>query len=246
MLNFTFVFDFEENFNYKINFFGKNLSFDNFKKPKKNRKIKKSKKIKKNSKNKKHENLAFENTNIEIKNIENEKPKINSENIDTEELIKQITNTKKDSKLKIFQKINNFFYKIKNRIFDIKKMFDDIQTIYNKFKNYHDKDDIIKYTKKFFEKFIKSLKPRKIDLNMEVGIGAYETGILLAVIAIILPKLSYNVVGNFERTMIKGNFYIDGRIRIIKIVTLCVNFYLKKPIRKLIKSFITREKQNIN
>lgn len=104
--------------------------------------------------------------------------------------------------------------------------------------NYPNKKQILILTLELFKKIIKNIRPKNISIQAEVGVGPFETGMLMAAIAAIAPELSFNIVGNFTDKVINVKLNISGRISLYKLIWPLVAFSLKKPIRRLIMDII--------
>lgn len=109
--------------------------------------------------------------------------------------------------------------------------------------NYPHKKHIIRLFKNYLKNLLKAIKPKKLIIHGEIGIGAYETGILLATMAMLAPKLSYHVTGNFTQTVINGRLQAKGKLAPSNILLPTISFLIKKPIRNLIKKTYHLAKQ---
>ena len=107
---------------------------------------------------------------------------------------------------------------------------------YQAFRNYPDKQQIVGLTIDLLKKMFRAIKPRHFSLQGEVGIGTFETGMLLGTIFAIKPDL--NISGNFTENVINGKIEIKGSLAFYKILAPIAAFLLKRPIRQLIKNGI--------
>ena len=94
---------------------------------------------------------------------------------------------------------------------------------------------ILKLLRRFGKKLTRRLKPEYLNLSAEIGIGAFNTGRLLAAVAVLLPELSPSITGNFDEQTIKGKISVGGRIKLSHLALPALGLYLKKDIRNAIK-----------
>lgn len=151
---------------------------------------------------------------------------------------------------RIREKINNIAYTIRNTYDKI------IDSLENFEKKLNDLSDNIHYYRiileselfeRTFEKckkklirFLKEIKPRVFEIDLEVGFeDPYTTGEVLAIAGMLYPVIGRNVriYSNFEDEVIRGHGRIRGRKFIITIVTLFIWYKTDKDLNKLIRLF---------
>lgn len=174
--------------------------------------------------------------------------------------IKKDNDNKKESKTRkfnIIEKLKNIWTKIKNFFLGIPKFFRNLK---NKFKNLMQKKENL-FTKintlkdfvseeqnkagfkgllNYIWKLTKHILPRKVRGYVMFGTGdPCSTGQLLGVLALGLPyyKDSVRIVPNFEESMIEGELFLKGRIRLATLLIICIKILLDKRCRQLYNNY---------
>lgn len=121
--------------------------------------------------------------------------------------------------------------KLKDKYIYIAEQIDYYIYIYNRLNNIPNKNKVLKLLKKFLKKILYRLKPKYFNLETEIGIGTYNTGILLAAIAVFLPSVSHLIKGNFTENIFTTKVSIGGKIRLGRIVVPTLILYFRKDVR---------------
>ncbi len=138
--------------------------------------------------------------------------------------------------VKIIKTPQNVFNKIKCTISSI---YDKINMIKKTLEN-----DIFKrafeVTKKRLIKVIKMILPKKIRADFLIGMSdPTVTADILAAYGILYPVLVNKVfiTPEFDRSVLKGDFEIKGRIRIFTLLWAAAVLYFNKDVKKTVKRF---------
>lgn len=129
------------------------------------------------------------------------------------------------------KKDNLTYEKQKDIIKEIKILFDTIN-------NFPNKGQVLNLTKNYIKEVLKIIKPKSFNIQLEVGVGAYHTGLLLAALSIFFPQFSTYVVGNFNENLINGRVFAKSKIWVCSIIWSTIKFFLRKQIRLLTKEII--------
>lgn len=107
----------------------------------------------------------------------------------------------------------------------------------NYFKNMPDKRGFIKLCLGFVKKLLKTIKPKRLELEGVIGAGdpAY-TGLALAAAGMLggIYGSGINVRGDFENAVAEGRISARGGFTPARLAAIAVGFALKKPVRKII------------
>lgn len=85
---------------------------------------------------------------------------------------------------------------------------------------------------------LKHIKPTKIRGNLEFGFDDPSlTGYLLGFLSIWYPVYYKNFIvkGNFETVIIKGDFFLKGRIRVLSLLIIAMKLIIDKNFRRMLK-----------
>lgn len=116
-----------------------------------------------------------------------------------------------------------------------------IKNIYNILEflhNYPNKKQILYLTINYFKDILKRIRPKSFVMEGEIGAGPYYTGLLLGAIALIVPTFSYNLKGNFNEKVLNLSINTRGSISLWSFAWPSIRFFLKKPIREIIKRIL--------
>lgn len=100
------------------------------------------------------------------------------------------------------------------------------------------KQRILRLLRRFLKKLTRRLKPDYFNLEAEVGLGAYNTGRLMAALALFLTDFSPKIVGNFETNTLQGKLSVGGRLQLSHVALPMLGLYFKKDIRNAIRYLI--------
>lgn len=148
----------------------------------------------------------------------------------------------------IFAKIQSFFHKLIGFFDNIRltfsKICDKIGGVKNKIGYYYDlwqKDA----TKKVFEdckgrlvKLFKHLRPKKFSVEIHVGMeDPSTTGMIMGIWGILYPIFGGMIFINpeFDNEVLEGDLILKGKIRIIHVVVVALQFYRDKRLKKLLE-----------
>jgi len=173
-------------------------------------------------------------------------------NLDDE--TENIKKKKKSIFSRFFDAINNIKYTIKRIYANIKKGIEDKKKINDEIKKnihyYHQilTSDLFEITfdktKEKIFKLLKSILPRKWDINLEVGFDdPYTTGEVLAISGMLHPIIweHVHVIGNFEEPIIRGAGKLKGRIYIFSFLKILIYYLTDKDLKRLIRLFKKEE-----
>jgi len=102
----------------------------------------------------------------------------------------------------------------------------------------------LEFTKRLFafiKRILKHILPRKLKVKGEIGFSdPSSTGYLMGIISTIRPSFARSlfVKPNFEREILTGEAYVEGRVSIAYIAFEFVRFYLNKANKEVIKKFL--------
>lgn len=148
---------------------------------------------------------------------------------------------------KLYEKINGFFENIQ---YTIKRFCDKIETISDTIEYYREvvEGEAFKSSlalcKKELAGIIKSVKPRKFEVSLIVGMeDPASTGEILAVCGMLYPIIGghVDVRGDFENRRLEGRVLIVGKLRMFTFLRAAVKVYFNKDIRKLYKLLKRRQ-----
>ncbi len=160
------------------------------------------------------------------KNVNKKETKLNKENDNKTGKNKENKKNKKNKK-----KQNSKQKKDENpTITKIKSMWNFLQLPEN--------EGTLKFITKYLVKIIKWILPKKVEINMEIGLEDPSiTGYIAAVTSIVyvVTKKNVVVVPNFNEEVMKGYFKIRGRLYLYQLVYYIIRVILDKRVRRLIK-----------
>lgn len=137
--------------------------------------------------------------------------------------------------------------------FTIKKIYDKIKEIFKAFDYYKELFEqeetqiLFKYVKKRILGILKSIKPKKINADIEFGTGSPDsTGYIFGLYSMLLPFEGQNVyiTPNFEELILEGDFYIKGHITVFTVAWNTLRLLLNRNIRLFIKRLKREEYVN--
>ncbi len=184
-----------------------------------------------------------------------------SEDLDTENRNVQDFDPQNDEKEEksIFQKISDYFRslfaKIRSFFGKLKELFGNIQLTFSKicdkingvknkvgyYYNLWQKDAtrmVWDDCKGRLVKLFKHLKPKKFRIDLHVGMeDPSTTGMIMGIWGMLYPILGGSIYINpeFDREVLEGNLIIKGKIRIIHVLMVALQFYRDKRLKKLIE-----------
>ncbi len=200
-------------------------------------------KEKKSSSNKK---LNKDKTEKNISYIDSEQDGLektyNIEDEDTQDLGKDLkTEIEKDEKninKKAKKEKTNKKKKSENTKQNKKQKWIDIKNKIKCFIEYKDKKYVFDSFLELIKRLIKSIKFKKIFINIEYGLeDPFKTGNICAIISLIMPliaKKDIKIVPNFEESMFLADLNLKFRVTIFRILWPILIFISKKTIRKII------------
>lgn len=186
---------------------------------------------------------------------ENVRESINAEELTKTEETKIIKETQKikESKTTKDKKNTKKSFKVRNKV-KVKKKDNEKQNkndklskgkdIFNKIRDFYNDESykgVIKFIWKHLKKVLKSVLPKKTKIELEYGLDdPMMTGLSLGAISIFYAVLGNSMVikPDFNRQMIKGKFYVKGRIYLFIIAYHAILVILDKRVRKLKSEFI--------
>ncbi|MBQ7067182.1 MAG: DUF2953 domain-containing protein [Lachnospiraceae bacterium] len=136
---------------------------------------------------------------------------------------------------KLFEKIKNIKYTVLN----VKEKLENIQKTvcwYIEVLNREESKRAISKCKTQLSKFFKHIKPQKIKGNVIFGFeDPATTGEVLAYISMFYPIYGnhINIVPVFNENILKGDFYVKGRIRVFTVLKIGWSILFDKEVRKL-------------
>ena len=177
----------------------------------------------------------------EVQQHEPEEPRV-MEAADSKKQSKKQTKkrTKKDKTKKkesVLQKIQCSIRKISDKIKEIKAIKDKVVSFIQA--EVHQK--AFQKLLKELLRMLKKLKPKKLKANVEFGFDdPYTTGSALAYLSMLYPFYgdNINIKPRFEETVLRGDIYLKGRIRIAYITNMGIRLILNKNIRLTIKDIM--------
>jgi len=98
--------------------------------------------------------------------------------------------------------------------------------------------DILKFITKYVVKIVKWILPRKVYVDMELGLeDPALTGYIAAVTSIVYvaTKKNIHIAPNFNEQVIKGDFRIKGRLYLYQLLYYIIRVIIDKRVRRLIK-----------
>jgi len=152
------------------------------------------------------------------KDKNNKNPKKDKKDIKT----KKTKKTKKPKKDKKPKKETNLIEKI------------------NKIRDFSYIDNVIENLKIFLKKLLKHILPRKVSVVGQIGReNPDQTGQIFGILGIINgfsgENIKINIKGNFEKEILEGKLYAEGKIRICYLLYISVILLIKKSTRRFIK-----------
>lgn len=114
-------------------------------------------------------------------------------------------------------------------------------SIFKKINAIENKREILKAFIAFIKGIFKSVKPKDIYANMEIGLGEPSyTGYMMGAYGIGKAKYGKNVTIKpyYEDFKFQGEFRVKGKIRLVSLLYHTLKFVLKKPVFILIKNIM--------
>lgn len=99
-------------------------------------------------------------------------------------------------------------------------------------------EGVLGFIKKYLVKVLKWILPRKVYINMELGLeDPALTGYIAGITSIVYArtKRHVHVVPNFHEQVIKGSFKVKGRLFLFQLLYYIIRVILDKRVRRLIK-----------
>lgn len=112
--------------------------------------------------------------------------------------------------------------------------------------NYPDRKEIVSSLIKLTKRSLKILFPQKLNIDAEIGCdNPAVTGYVLALSSILVLYFGNNisVYGNFEKSVLNGEFQAEGKFSLFKIVWALLAFIITKPIRKIIWNYLRNRRK---
>lgn len=112
--------------------------------------------------------------------------------------------------------------------------------------NYPGRQQIVDASIKLIKKIIKTLFPKKLELDMEVGCdNPATTGYILALSSILTLYFGDNIkiYGNFKTSVLNGNFKAEGKFTFFSITWALLVFIFVRPIRKIIWNYLKNRRK---
>ncbi len=151
-------------------------------------------------------------------------------------------------------RIKNFFFFIRkiwskiihamrNIRYTMKKICDKIKQVHDHISYYHgvitgeEGQAVIRLIKTELGKLLLHIAPEKCRINVSFGFDdPATTGQIMAILGMIYPIWSYDISihPDFENTLIKGNVYIRGRIRLFTLIRIAWKVYFNKNLKKVL------------
>lgn len=151
-------------------------------------------------------------------------------------------------------RIKNFFFFIRkiwskiihamrNIRYTMKKICDKIKQVHDHIAYYHgvitgeEGQAVIRLIKTELGKLLLHIAPEKCRINVSFGFDdPATTGQIMAILGMIYPIWSYDISihPDFENTLIKGNVYIRGRIRLFTLIRIAWKVYFNKNLKKVL------------
>jgi hypothetical protein len=114
---------------------------------------------------------------------------------------------------------------------------------YEIIKNYSNKKEILALTLVLLKKLFKALHLKIYNLHLQLGQDeSYKTGQLLAICGIVFGifSLDVDVEGDFEKEIFNVSGNAKGYTNLASIILPIVDFILKKPILKIVKTLMKK------
>lgn len=143
------------------------------------------------------------------------------------------------------QKLKCTFYKICDKIKEIWKKIDYYQRLWE----LESTQNEIRVCKARIGKALKHILPYKFRAELQLGFeDPATTGNVMGIWGMLYPWIGeqIRVVPYFDEQIMKGHFYLKGRICVFTVLVIAIQFYFDKELRKLIRrvkrhSFATAE-----
>ena len=110
----------------------------------------------------------------------------------------------------------------------------------------YDLETLIKPTKRLIFKIVKRLKPEKLNIEAEIGIDPYKTGLLMAFISQFHFDETIQIIGNYEEKKLEGFVNVSGKLRLAYFTGPAFIFILSKPTLKLLLYRRRKKKERKN
>ena len=107
-----------------------------------------------------------------------------------------------------------------------------------KFLHEPENEGVLKHIIKYLVKVIKWILPKKVMIDMEVGLeDPATTGYIAAVTSIVyvMTKKNIHIIPNFNEPVVKGSFKIKGNIYLYQLLYYIIRVIIDKRVRRLIK-----------
>ena len=142
----------------------------------------------------------------------------------------------------ILDMIKNLFIKIKDTLSNMKDKIVEIKAAWLTIKNFLKNETNKAAIKKVFislKKILRHIRPSKVRINMEFGIGdPCQTGQALGGIALLYGFYgeAIHVIPNFETEIYEGTLFLKGRIRLFSLLIISIKLLINKNFRQFIKN----------
>ncbi|NLZ81852.1 MAG: DUF2953 domain-containing protein [Clostridiales bacterium] len=143
-------------------------------------------------------------------------------------------NKTKSKKMSWLEKLKFTFYKLCDRIKSIR----DNKNKFIEFISKEENRKLFKLIKKQIFILLKHIKPTRLRGNLEFGFEDPSlTGYLLGFLSIFYPVYykQITIKGNFETVIIKGDFFLKGRIRVVSLLAIAMRLIIDKNFRRMLK-----------
>lgn len=132
------------------------------------------------------------------------------------------------------QKLKCTFYKICDKIKEIWKKIDYYQRLWE----LESTQNEIRVCKERIGKALKHILPYKFRAELQLGFeDPATTGNVMGIWGMLYPWIGeqIRVVPYFDEQIMKGHFYLKGRICVFTVLVIAIQFYFDKELRKLIR-----------
>lgn len=159
----------------------------------------------------------------------------------------EVTQPRKNRIKNFFSFISKIWSKIihamRNIRYTMKKICDKIKQVHDHIAYYHEVitgeegQAVIRLIKTELGKLLLHIAPKKCRINVSFGFDdPATTGQIMAILGMIYPIWSYDISihPDFENTLIKGNVYIRGRIRLFTLIRIAWKVYFNKNLKKVL------------
>lgn len=140
----------------------------------------------------------------------------------------------KEKKTSWWKKLKFTFHKFCDRIKSIR----DNKNKFIQFISKEENKKVFKLIKSQVFAFLKHIRPRRLRGSLEFGFEDPSiTGCLLGVFYMFYPVYhnNFTIKGNFETVIIKGHFFLKGRIRVLSLLIIAIKLFMDKNFRSMLK-----------